>query len=486
MKPTRTGVPSAAKAASVVPPPARTTPALLAVGLAAIVSLAFARTVFCDFVNYDDDVYVTANPLVREGLTARGMCCAFTAFRGELWVPLTWLSLMADRELFGSGPQAFHLVNLSLHACNAALLFLVLRTATGSTWRSWLAALLWAVHPLRVESVAWVAERKDVLSMFFALLALLAYVRNAARRSAGGYMLVLVLFSMSLLAKPALVTLPVLMLLMDYWPLGRFGNLPASRAHLLREKVPLIVVAAIASVVAIIAVASGGMAAVEQVPLPSRLANAAVSYARYLWKTVWFGELAVFYPYPSRWPAWQVVGAVVLLIAATTAAFWQRRRRPWLWVGWLWFIIAMLPMIGVVQAGDQAMADRYSYVPAIGLAILVAWSIPQCSARRRSACWGVGIGATLLAVAVLVICSWRQIACWLNSVVLWEQALRVTQDNWVAHNNLGAAYQQIHPRDPAAACAALYHYRRTVEDQTVVHRWARQYGRRAIVPRTGG
>lgn len=413
------------------------------------------------FVNYDDPDYVTANPEVRAGLTVKGVAWAFSSGHADNWHPLTWLSHMLDCELFGPHPVPAHAVNVAFHAANAVLLFLWLNAITGFAGRSWLVAALFALHPLHVESVAWVAERKDVLSTFFFLLTLLAYCRYAgsvvieggcARRADRGpapfprqrllYSVAVVAFALGLLSKPMLVTTPFVLLLLDFWPLGRITPGGAGRPGVLRrlilEKVPFVLLSIVASVVTLIVQQRGG-AISEAVPLGARVANAFVSLARYLRKTVWPTDLAVFYPHPGTWPAAAVVGAVFVALALTVLALLRWRREPWLAVGWFWFVGTLVPVIGLVQAGMQSLADRYTYIPLIGVLVAAVWFISE-QMRRWPGGLRIGGGAgacVLLACSALTV---RQLGVWRNSETLFTHAIAVTKDNFLAHNNLGAHY----------------------------------------------
>jgi tetratricopeptide (TPR) repeat protein len=424
--------------------------------LVAVILAVFWQVKHYQFVNYDDDVYVTDNPHVRMGLQKEGVVWAFTAVHAGYWIPLTWLSYMLDYEVYGLHPGGFHLTNVLLHLLNALLLYLVFRRMTGARWRSALVAGLFALHPLQVESVAWVTERKDVLSTLFWMLTLLAYLRYAEHPRTTRYLALLLAFSLGLMAKPMLVTLPFVLFLLDFWPLHRLGPsaspvvtkpgesgrsmvpfTPLSR--LVWEKVPLLALAATASVLAYFTQEMGGaVRSLEGWPLNLRITNALVSYVTYLAKAIWPYRLAVFYPYPETIPLWQAAGAGFLLVAVSILVIRARHRCPYLIVGWLWFFTTLLPVIGLVQVGLQAMADRFTYVPIIGLAIMVAWGVPELLAPYRSRLLVLGISASIV-LSVLTARSWVQVQYWRNSSVLFEHALQVTQRNYLAHNNLGAA-----------------------------------------------
>jgi tetratricopeptide (TPR) repeat protein len=410
-----------------------------AVALALATVALYARVAHHAFLFYDDVLYVTQNPVVRAGLTVDGVAWAFRTLHAWNWHPLTWLSHMLDVELFGLAPGAHHLVNVALHAANAAILLVVLARMTGAPWRSALVAALFAVHPLHVESVAWVAERKDVLSTLFGLLALGAYARYARRASPGGYTLVALALTASLLAKPMWVTAPFLLLLLDVWPLGRLrppgwagaeggATIPLRRAVL--EKVPLLALSAASCAVTLLAQTKGGATESLDVALGTRLANATVSYARYLGATVWPSPLSPYYPYDgARLPAWEVAAAAAGLVAITALALRRTRTCPALAVGWLWFLGTLVPVIGLVQVGAQGRADRYTYLPSIGLFLAIAWAIPEVAGRRRAAV----AAAAAAAVVALSAVAWRQIGFWSDHVTLFQHAVGVTRDNAVAH-----------------------------------------------------
>ena len=416
--------------------------------LAVVIAAVYWPVWHAGFLNYDDDQYVTANPHVRGGVTVAGVVWAFTAYHSWNWHPLTWLSHALDCECFGMNAGGHHAVNVLLHVANAVLLFLVLRRMTGATWRSAWVAALFGVHPLHVESVAWVAERKDVLSGLFWMLALGGYVRYVERPTRLRYAAVAGWYAMGLMAKPMVVTLPCVLLLLDYWPLGRTrwvpsvvgNNAPLRIGALVREKVPLFALAVVSCGVTIWAQHSGGaISSLERLPLGLRLANAAVSYVRYIEKAVWPSGLAAFYPYPV-WPPGLVIVAGAILAAVSVVVIRGVRRQPHLAVGWFWFLGTLVPAIGLVQVGGQSMADRYTYLPLTGLFIMLCWSVPA----RAMARWKLKVITGAAAVAVLAVyaaLSRVQVGYWKDSETLFRHALAVTRDNWVAHDNLGTALQ---------------------------------------------
>ena len=406
-----------------------------------------------EFIAYDDDLYVFDNPFVRGTFSLATLKWAFTTFHAANWHPLTWLSHILDAQLFGLNPAGHHLMSVALHAVNAVMLFLLLVRLTAATWRSAVVAALFALHPLHVESVAWAAERKDVLSTLFYLLSLYFYAGYAEHRNTGRYILVLSTLAIGLMAKPMLVSIPLVMLLMDYWPLKRFearadtdGQIPGSGGSsywcLLKEKIPFLVLVAISSIVTLYAQHNGSaITTLENTPLTTRLGNAVLAYQGYLEKMFWPRGLAVFYPYPEALAGWQVLGAIGLLSAVTIMAIRQRRNMPYLMVGWFWYLGSLLPVIGIVRVGLQSMADRYTYIPLTGIFIMLVWWVSDVSkgwAGRRSL-------LAALSIVVLISCSvltWRQLAYWKNSTALFTHALDVTQYNYIAHCILGDTFEQ--------------------------------------------
>ena len=400
------------------------------------------------FITYDDPAYVIEESHVNTGLTWANFRWAWTSFEHSNWHPLTWMSHMFDCQLYGLEPWGHHLTNILLHACNALLLFVVLRRATGFLWRSLVVAALFGLHPLHVESVAWVAERKDVLSTVFWMLTLWAYVAFAQRRRAGRprvwllYALAFLALAVGLTAKPMLVTLPCAMLLLDLWPLDRWGGASAQRLSLIVEKLPFFALSAVSCVLTFRAQSAGGaVKALEDYSGTERAANALLAYGQYLGKLFWPARLAVLYPnFGEQPPLRPTLLATALLLALTAAALvaW-RRGRAWAPVGWLWFLGTLVPVIGFVQVGGQTMADRYSYVPAIGVFILVVWATAEATARlpRRTAILGAATAALLLACAVATSV---QLQRWRDSVTLFRHTIAVTENNWMAHFNLYVAY----------------------------------------------
>lgn len=426
--------------------------ALVCLALAAGTLAVFGRTITYPFVGYDDPDYVTANPHVRGGISAENVRWAF-GFHAANWHPLTWLSHMLDCQVFGLDARWHHAENVALHATNAVLLFLVWRRMTGDLWPSAFVAAVFAVHPLRVESVAWVAERKDVLSGLFWMLTLAAYTGYARRPGAGRFMLVIVTFGLGLMAKPMLVTLPLVLLLLDYWPLRRAAGWP----QLVLEKLPLLGMSAASAVATYLAQqGAGAMAGGAAVPLKLRLANAVVAYVRYIAKTLWPVNLAVLYPFSADLPAWRVAGSAAVLIAITTIVLLWIRSRPWLAVGWFWILGTLVPVIGIVQVGNQAMADRYTYLPAIGLYVMAAWGVARCvEGRAIGKAIGAWVGGVTVAVAAAV--AVVQVGYWRDTLTLFTHALDVTHDNFIAHMHVATELSRL-GRDGEAYA----HYREAV------------------------
>ncbi|HEY4046404.1 MAG TPA: tetratricopeptide repeat protein [Acidobacteriaceae bacterium] len=390
----------------------------------------YAQVRHFDFVNYDDPDYTAGNLHVRQGLTAEGLRWALTSRDAANWFPVTWVSHMLDCQFFGLESAWHHLHNVLLHAQAAILLCIFLERATGIRWRSALVAFLFALHPLHVESVAWVAERKDALSAWFWFLTLWAYVRYTERPSAGRYLAVALGLCLGLMAKPMVVTLPFVLLLLDYWPLARFGQ---RWRQAILEKIPLLGLSGAAAAITYLVQEHAG--AVKALPLATRLANATLSYALYILKTFWPSRLAVFYPYPRDFAFLPLLAAGLLLAVVTTGVIVLRRRLPYLLTGWGWFVVTLLPVIGLVQVGGQARADRYMYIPMVGLLIMLVWGAAEILERWRGKVLAVPLAsAACLACATL---TWFQVGYWRNSETLSRHALEITSDNSVANHNLG-------------------------------------------------
>jgi Tfp pilus assembly protein PilF len=406
--------------------------------LALAVLAIYSQTANFGYVAYDDDQYVYQNPWVKAGLTASNIGWAFTTFFYANWHPLTWLSYMLDFNLFGSNPGAQHLVNVAFHLASTLLLFLTLFRMTRQPWRCAVVAAIFAVHPLHVESVAWISERKDVLSTFFEMFTLLLYVRYIEKRSVRNYLRMAVAFGLSLLAKPMAVTFPFVLLLLDFWPLRRLDwpLQPAALRRLFLEKTPLLAMAAVTSVLTFLAQRGyGAVASLSHLPLAERVGNAAIAYVAYIGKTFWPVDLAVLYPVQKP-----VIGnaiIAVLILAAITGAAWKWvRQRPYLAVGWLWYLGMLVPVIGLVQVGTQSMADRYTYAPMVGLSIAIVWTIADL-VKNRPALRIAAAAATIPMLAVLAGAAYQQATYWKSSRTLFEHTLAITKENRIIQNNLG-------------------------------------------------
>jgi len=404
--------------------------------------LVFGQTLRHDFVNYDDQEYVYQNTNITHGISMGGVRWAFTHLHAQNWHPLTTISHMLDCDFYGLKPAGHHFTNVLLHTVAVLLLFFALWDLTGAFWRSAFVAAVFAIHPLHVESVAWVAERKDVLSAVFFMLTLGAYVRYVRAPSIRRYLMVAVLFALGLMSKPMLVTLPFVLLLLDYWPLNRIKNQRSdvrgqkNLLTLVVEKIPLVCLSAVSSIVTFLA-QRHALGWTEQLPMSLRINNALVTYIAYIWQMLWPVKLAVFYPHPeNRLPRWEIIMALTVLIAITAAGIALRKKRPYFITGWLWYLVMLVPVIGIAQVGWQARADRYTYLPQIGLYILVTWAVLDLSAGWRRQPQILGVTAAILLAAL----SWRayiQTSYWHDSEMLWTHALAVTPKNDVAENNLG-------------------------------------------------
>jgi len=416
----------------------------VAIGIIALIAVVYGRTLVHGFVNYDDDVYVTNNPVVNTGLTLHGFTEAFT-FLATNWHPLTWLSHMLDVQVFGMHAWGHHLVNVLFHAANALLLFFVLRSMTGAFWRSAVVATLFAVHPLNVESVAWVAQRKTVLSTCCFWLTLAVWLGRLRRPSVARYLGTLACYSLGLMAKPMLVTLPFLLVLLDWWPLGRFKGAGTTvtktrlAGRLITEKMPLFFLAAVGCILTWRAQLSEFTIVWVAAPLSTRVENAFVSYTAYILQALYPSRLAVLYPYPAAGiPLRRLAGAVVLLAAVSSVCWLYRQKRPYLGAGWGWYLGALTPVIGLVQVGAQSRADRYMYLPLVGILIIGAWFCGELIPKNNAWRQGVFV-AGLIAVTALAAIAFLQVSRWRNSVTLNAYSARVTHDNYIVLNNLGAA-----------------------------------------------
>ncbi len=428
---------------------------------------AFGEVGSHQFIHFDDEAYVFDNPVVREGLTPKGFSWAFTTLYAGYWMPLTWLSHLLDCQIFGLSPGGPHLTNLLFHIANTLLLFLWLVRVTRTPGPAFLVAALFAWHPLHVESVAWVAERKDVLSAFFWLLTMWAYLWYVERPARGRYFLILLCFGLGLMAKPMLVTLPLALLLLDYWPLnrwprdsevilregarGRWHRLSSVCRPLIWEKAPLLVLSGLCSMMTVYAQKeSGALARLGELPLSERVTTALVAYVWYPFKMLWPSRLAVLYPHPlDTIPLWLALGAGLILALISILIVRLNRRYPYLLVGWLWYLGTLVPVIGLVQVGDQAWADRFTYLPLIGLFTIFAWGARDAAASLPGARGLRPLGAGII-LAALLACTFFQVRLWRDSVTLFEHTLAVTGDNPLIHHNLGVALAARGQREQAA------------------------------------
>ncbi len=400
----------------------------------------YARTFAFDFVDFDDFQYIIFNEHVSSGLSLENIAWAFRSIYASNWHPLTWISHMLDVQFFGANAGRHHLTNVLFHSTNTLLLFLVLRQLTGAFWRCFVVATFFAVHPLHVESVAFIAERKDLLSTSFWMLTMLAYTSYVRRGGKGRYLLVLLLYTAGLMAKPMLVTLPLVLLIIDYWPLGRLQRvLDAKYLFLFWEKLPLFILSALSCIVTVVAQHRGeSLAPLTSNSILGNTGNALVGYVHYLWKMVWPVKLAAFYPMPNHLAWWEIAGSASILFFITIVVVRMFQSHPYLITGWFWYIISLLPVIGIIQVGIQASADRYTYIPLIGIFILLVWGMEDISKRWafRSALLTV-IGSTT--IVTLAAATWFQEGYWKNGVALFEHTLQVTSDNPFARHNLGVA-----------------------------------------------
>jgi len=428
--------------------------------LVVITYAAFQDVLENGFYNYDDDVFVTANNTVQQGITAGGLEWAFTTRKASIWHPLTWISHMMDCQLFGMNPRYHHATSLLLHIGSTILLFLCFCWMTSGVWESAFVAGVFALHPLHIESVSWIAERKDVLSIFFWMLTMLSYIYYTRRPSTRRMLLVCTSLTLGLMSKPMLVTLPFIFLLLDYWPLGRLGLAEAGEkrksreknknvtdrtpfARLLSEKLPLIMLILIFSVVTYVVEQKGGTTKFgENIPLGERAANAIISYLKYLGKAIWPSELSIFYPFPKDpYPVWEVSAAAALLTGISLLVFLARRRFPYHVAGWFWFLVTLIPVIGIIQIGWQSISDRYMYVPIVGLAIMAAWGFSYIFSEvlRFKRGFVIFCGAVF---CLLFVGTKAQLTYWKDDISLFGHARRVTSGNWIADYNLGVAYAQ--------------------------------------------
>ncbi|MCX5848849.1 MAG: tetratricopeptide repeat protein [Deltaproteobacteria bacterium] len=426
---------------------------------------AFGRIAGNNFINFDDPGYITENYNVQSGFNPENIRWAFTTTYLSYWHPLTWLSHTLDWSLFGANASGHHLVSLLLHIGAVIFLFLFLNKTTNSLWPSAFAATLFALHPLRVESVAWASERKDVLSMFFGMASIYAYAFYAESSKLSRYFLCLILFALALMSKPMMVTIPFVLLLLDYWPLNRWQKALSSPAEnrfklaekLVWEKTPFFILTITASILAVWAQNKvGAMVKMENIPFAERFSNAIVSYATYLEKTFWPVNLAVYYPYDFSIPLWKILISGIIIILITAAVLYYIKKLPFLFTGWFWYLGTLVPVIGLVQVGSQAMADRYTYLPSVGIAIMLVWGIPLFF-QRENVRKKILLPAGIAVLCVLVILTFRQCGYWENSFILFRQSMRVTKNNDKMYHNLGVSFYK-----EGKIKEAIYHFSKAI------------------------
>jgi len=434
--------------------------------LSATIFIIYWQTLNHEFINYDDDLYVTDNRQVQDGFTVKSITWAFQSTRASNWHPLTWLSHILDYQLYGLDPAGHHLTNLLFHIANALLLFMILYSMTGALWQSAFVAIMFAVHPLNVESVAWIAERKNLLSTFFWLLTIWAYFRYATKATVGKYLLVLFLFALGLMAKPMLVTLPFVLLMLDYWPLKRIQT-SKERApleeksksmqtkefsHLILEKIPFLALSLASCIITFLAQKrGGGLQSSVVYPFQDRLINSLISYIEYLGKIIWPKPLVVLYPHPgTTLPVWKGIVCAIALIAISTLAIKMIRKTPYFAFGWFWYLGTMVPVIGIIQVGTQSMADRYTYIPLIGIFIAVAWGLPELVQHYRWKKIALTVSMGLF-IPVLTFVAWTQVGYWKNSITLFKHNIENVHSNLpglsYAHLNLGHALGELNKVD---------------------------------------
>jgi len=430
--------------------------------LLGIVGWTFWPSLQCQFLIADDQPYVLENAQVKDGITWPNIAAAFTSLGNSNWHPVTWLSHMLDCQMYGLNPKGHHFTNVLIHGCNVMLVFLVLRRLTGKMWLSWLVALLFGIHPLRVQSVTWISERKDVLSLFFWMLTIWAYACFAEatdgreKKAKYFYGLTFLFLVLGLMSKTMLVTMPFVFLLLDYWPLNRWEK--ESAWKLVKEKLPFFLPIILVGILSYKAQQLGGMTVeMSGLPFGYRIENAFVSYVRYLGKLFWPVNLCLCYPHPGKWPPLLAIGAVLVIAIISVLMFAGRRRAPYAFVGWSWYLGTLVPVIGVVQLGSQSMADRYTYIPIIGIMVALVWGLYELTKRWRPGVVMASIGAAGLSVACIVRTR-DEIRYWQNDVTVWNHAILVTEDNFMAHYKLGLALWSAHLRSQAVA-----HYEEAVK-----------------------
>lgn len=427
---------------------------LICMALIIVTTIVFSRVGDHEFLLFDDEDYITQNPHIENGITVSNIAWAFSSVYASNWHPITWLSHMADVQLYGMNPRGHHFTNVIIHSVSTMLLFILLLLLTRSQWKSLFVAALFALHPMHVESVAWVAERKDVLSAFFWFLTLILYSQYVAKRKHIQYLLTLVSFILGLMCKPMLITLPIVMLLIDFWPLNRFNvkeleswqnsirGYTSTIKSVIIEKIPFFACSLISAFITIYAQKSGGaINNLDEVSLGFRFENAILCYVKYIGNTFWPHHLAAIYPLPRSISILPVILSLIILLSISSVTIWARHKFPYLAVGWYWFLITLIPVIGLVQVGSQSMADRYTYIPLVGLFIMAAWGIPVLAKdiNHQQAILASLAGAVIIASAVL---TWQQLGYWRDDFSLFRHALQVTTGNYVAHTNLGGALER--------------------------------------------
>ncbi len=419
-----------------------------------------------EFVSYDDNLYVTENTVIQSGFSVKNFLWTFKSFVSSNWHPFTLLSHLTDVQLFGMASGGHHLTNLLFHIINTLLLFYILKKLTGELWQSSFVAALFALHPLHVESVAWISERKDVLSTFFLLMTIWNYNKYTTNRNLTRYFISLMFFASGLMAKPMLVTLPFLLLLLDYWPIGRFNKKRSSHPKkedstasfvlkLVLEKTPFFILSGIFCIVTfLVQQKCGSVISITSFPIGTRLVNSLISYSQYVYKMIWPVNFAVFYPYPDNFSYSHIIISIIFLLVITLLAGMNIKKRPWIIVGWLWYLGTMVPVIGIIQVGLQAMADRYTYIPLIGIFIIMSWSTKDFFYKYRSRIpKAIPVTAATILLSGLMIITWAQVRYWSNSITLYKHAINVTENNSLAHFNLGSVFYEQDNKEKA-----LHHY----------------------------
>jgi len=422
---------------------------IIAIILSVTTLSVYWRTGTSEFINFDDDQYVYENSYIQNGLKLESVRWAMTATYAANWHPVTWLSHMADVQLYGMNPRGHHLTNVIIHTVSSLLLLFLLYRCTGSFWQSSFVAALFALHPLHVQSVAWVAERKDVLSAFFCFLTLLLYCNYTAKKSAALYVVTLLAFLFGLMTKPMLVTLPLVMLLMDFWPLNRyrfegeeFRKLSATALSLVKEKIPFFACSLFSSIITVYAQNTGSaIRSIEELSYTLRIENALTAYIKYIVMTFWPNDLAILYPVSTTIPSWQVIGSLLVLLLFSVVSVRCWRRYPYIPVGWFWFLITLLPVIGLIQVGAQSIADRYTYIPLIGIFIVTAWGATDLTStlQYRKEILALITGVVIITSTAV---TWQQLGYWQDSISLYRQALKVTSGNSLINFNLALALEK--------------------------------------------